>query len=510
MPAEQPADALAGREVGGRYRLIRRIGKGGMGVVYEAEHLGLDKRVAIKFLLDRFTDDPEVIERFHREARTASRIGHENIIDVTDVGHDGDGRPYIVMELLDGGDLGQVLSQTGPLPTARAVHVIRQVLRGLEAAHGKGIVHRDMKPENVHLVARAGDPDFVKIMDFGISKIIAANDSKVRLTATGAVIGTPIYMAPEQAMAQAELDHRVDLYAVGVMLYELLAGRPPFIANNYLGLVTQHLHAAPPSLAQFRPDLPPALVATVHRALEKDPARRWQSAAEFARALPPATALRDLDALATLGDTDGVRVVTDGARPAQAAPVGETAQRRSARWILGAGVVVAIGMVAVAFSLGAGGAEEAPPAVEPVAKVEPPAPAPEVTTLGRIDVRVTPPGAKVYVDDVYKGAAPVLITGIAAGEHDVRIERDGYVTIATTIRVGGGAPYVIEETMVAIATPEPDPEPVKIEKKKTGKSVTVKKSEPEQKQPEQAPAGPGQGQRQGKGSRPGQKPNPYD
>ncbi|MCI0635913.1 MAG: serine/threonine protein kinase, partial [Actinobacteria bacterium] len=166
MPAEPSADTLAGQLIGGRYRLNRRIGKGGMGVVYEAEHVGLDKRVAVKFLLDRFSDDPEVIERFHREARLASRIGQDNIIDVHDVGTD-DGRPYIVMELLDGADLGKVLAASGPMPAGRAVHVIRQILTGLGAAHAKGIVHRDMKPENVFL---SGAEYTAKIMDFGLAK----------------------------------------------------------------------------------------------------------------------------------------------------------------------------------------------------------------------------------------------------------------------------------------------------------------------------------------------------
>ena len=221
-------DPLIGQMVGGRYVLLRRIGKGGMGVVYEADHTGLGKRVAVKLLLDKYTDDPEVVARFQREARTASAIGDEHIVEVTDAGTHDDGRSYIVMELLEGASLSDALAASGPMPAARAVDIVRQVLRGLGAAHAKGIVHRDMKPENVFLVTKGDRVDFVKIMDFGISKFMMSTESKVRLTATGAVIGTPVYIAPEQAEALGEVDARVDLYAVGVMLYDLIAGHPPF------------------------------------------------------------------------------------------------------------------------------------------------------------------------------------------------------------------------------------------------------------------------------------------
>jgi serine/threonine protein kinase len=279
-------DPLIGTVIGGRYQLIRRIGKGGMGLVYEADHLGIGKRVAVKLLLDKYSDDPEVVARFEREARTASAIGDEHIVEVFDAGVTEDGRSYLVMELLIGLSLADVAEATGPMPAARAVPIVRQVLRGLAAAHAKGIVHRDMKPENVFLLQKPDRHDVVKIMDFGISKFLQDSESKVRLTATGAVIGTPVYMAPEQAMGTGEIDARVDLYAVGVMLYELLAGRPPFQAPTYIALVTQHLQMPPPPLQLARPDLPTPLVVAVHRALEKEPRDRFASAQEMAAALP--------------------------------------------------------------------------------------------------------------------------------------------------------------------------------------------------------------------------------
>jgi hypothetical protein len=279
------ADPMVGRTVGGRYFVRRPIGRGGMGVVYEAEHVGLDRRVALKFILDRHSGDRDALHRFHREARTAGRIGHENIIAIADVGETDDGKSYIAMEYLEGRDLGQVLRAGGGMEPSRALHIMDQVLRGLAAAHAQGIVHRDMKPENVFLVERDGATDFVKIMDFGISKVVAARDENVRLTDTGAVVGTPIYMAPEQAQGAPDLDHRVDIYAAGVMLYEMLAGRPPFAATTYPALVAQHLNDPPPPLAELRPDLPAELCAAVHRALEKDPARRWPTALAFAEGL---------------------------------------------------------------------------------------------------------------------------------------------------------------------------------------------------------------------------------
>ena len=545
VPAEPSVDTLAGQLIGGRYRLIGRIGKGGMGIVYEAEHVGLDKRVAVKFLLDKFTDDREVVERFHREARTASRIGHANIIDVTDVGTTDDGRPFLVMELLAGQDLARVISEGGPMPAARAVHITRQLLQGLDAAHAKGIVHRDMKPENVFLVHRGEDPDFVKVMDFGISKLIAANESKVRLTATGAVIGTPIYMAPEQVMAQTELDQRVDLYAVGVMLFELLAGRPPFIANSYLGLVTQHLQAQPPPLASLRPDLPPALVAAVHHALEKDPAQRFQTALEFARALPSAAQLRELDGKVTLGDTDGVRSVTEGARaasPVRTVDTGEPreglepARRRSATWIVLGAAALAVGMIVVAATMRDRGGNRGAGAVpaeragtgEATATPPAPAPQPRIVAIGKLEVRTTPPGARVYVDDADRGTTPIVIDEVEAGRRELRIELGGHLGLSKFVTVVAGETLVVAEALTpdgnapvaktpagngagtgtaGSATKRPKTGGAAV---KAGAGTGTSTGTGENAAPKKEPKDPKETKDPKKTGRPGQKPNPYD
>lgn len=279
------SDPLIGVVLADRYRILRLIGQGGMGVVYEAEHIALGKRVAIKLLLAGLAHDPEAVARFQREALTASQIGNPHIVDVLDVGTAPDGRSYFVLEYLQGADLHNILQAQGPMDGMRAIHIMRQVLHGVAAAHQRGIVHRDLKPENVFIIERGEEPDFVKLLDFGISKIIDAAESNVRLTVTGSVLGTPLYMAPEQARGEP-LDHRADIYALGVMFYEMLTGHPPFSGPNYATLVAKQLYEAAPSLAAARPDLPAWLVAVVHRALEKHPQQRFATATEFLQALP--------------------------------------------------------------------------------------------------------------------------------------------------------------------------------------------------------------------------------
>jgi eukaryotic-like serine/threonine-protein kinase len=282
----EPEDPLIGRTLGGRYRLDRKLGEGGMGAVYEAEHTLLGKHVAIKVLLDMFTKQRDVLLRFQQEARTASTIGHENIIDIVDIGEEKDGRWYIVMELLKGHDLAHELRDGGAMPPVRAATILRQICRALQAAHDKGIIHRDMKPENVFVTAHADNADFVKIMDFGISKVKQAHDN-VRLTQTGAVMGTPLYMAPEQARGDPDIDHRTDIYAVGVMAYEMFCGRPPFTGPTYIALLTQHLMTPPPRPSDVCPGIAPEIDAFLLKSLEKDRNLRFASMAEMAAALTP-------------------------------------------------------------------------------------------------------------------------------------------------------------------------------------------------------------------------------
>jgi len=244
---------LIGQALEERYTILREIGRGGMGVVYEAEHKELGKRIAIKVMLDKYANDEEAVIRFKREALAASRIGNPHIIDVTHIGIAPDGRPFVVMELLDGQPLSAILAGTGPMQPWRAIQIMRQVLRAVGAAHIKGIIHRDLKPDNIFIVNRDDEHDFVKLLDFGISKMVdtAEMAAATRLTTTGVVMGTPLYMAPEQAMG-APAERGVDIYACGVILFEMLAGRPPFDEPNYNMLVAKLLTAEPPLLSDVR------------------------------------------------------------------------------------------------------------------------------------------------------------------------------------------------------------------------------------------------------------------
>ncbi|MGB0681039.1 MAG: serine/threonine protein kinase, partial [Polyangiales bacterium] len=238
------ADPLLGSTLAGRYEVVRRIGEGGMGFVYEGRHAIIEKPVAIKVLRDDVSGKPDVVERFRQEAKSASRIGHENIIDISDFGVTPSGQNFFVMELLNGEDLANVLARETTIETGRAVRIVLQCCLALGAAHSKGIVHRDMKPENIFLIHRNGRADFVKIVDFGIAKMTdlesVGGAGARKLTKTGMIFGTPEYMAPEQA-AGKPLDHRVDVYALGVILYEMLCGRVPFVGETFMGILTQHL-----------------------------------------------------------------------------------------------------------------------------------------------------------------------------------------------------------------------------------------------------------------------------
>jgi serine/threonine protein kinase len=274
-PAAAPAAAsdFTGRVVEGRYRALRKIGEGGMGAVYAGEHVEIGKPVAIKILHPAYSKQRELVERFRREARAASRIGHPNIIDVTDFGTTEDGCAYFVMELLDGIDLADVLSHERRLDPARSCEITIQICRALEAAHAAGVIHRDLKPENIFLVARDGKADFVKVLDFGIARSLSRRDSR-RLTNPGVAMGTPEYMAPDQAMGGSP-DRRSDVYSVGALLYEMVTGAPPHAASPE-GMAGR-LTGPPPSPRVARPEISEELARIILRALEPDPEQRYQT-----------------------------------------------------------------------------------------------------------------------------------------------------------------------------------------------------------------------------------------
>jgi serine/threonine protein kinase len=284
--ALQRPDAMVGRKLVDRFEITRKLGEGGMGAVYEARHTLIGKRVAIKILLDKYAQKESVIARLQQEARLASSIGHPNIVDITDFGKTEDGRTFVVMEYLDGESLAQLIGREGPLAPERALQISRQVADALTAAHSKGIIHRDVKPENVFLIQRDGK-EFVKVVDFGISKHVKPGEDEEetpRLTQTGMVLGTPLYMSPEQARGEDGLDQRIDIYALGVILYEMITNEVPFRGTNYLGIISQVLtqDVVPPRL--LRPDLAisEACERVILKAMAKSRDERYSTMGELA------------------------------------------------------------------------------------------------------------------------------------------------------------------------------------------------------------------------------------
>ena len=284
--APAPQDPYVGTVVNGKFHVEALIGQGGMGKVYRARHLTLERTVVLKMLHRGFSADPAVAQRFHREAKAASRLNHPNSIAVLDFGQAEDGTLFMAMEYLQGKDLARVIAEDHPLGVARIVRIGAQILSALAEAHALGIIHRDLKPENVMIEPRRNEPDHVKVLDFGIAKISEPGAGEARLTQAGLVCGTPEYMSPEQASGK-ELDARSDLYSVGVILYQMATGLLPFESDTPVGFLTKHLSEPPPPPSRRRPGVAvaPALEALIMRALAKDPAARHASADEMKEAL---------------------------------------------------------------------------------------------------------------------------------------------------------------------------------------------------------------------------------
>jgi len=281
-----PASLSPGQILEGKYQIIREIGRGAMGVVHEALHMALGRRVAVKTLLAETGDDPQLAARFEREARAASAIGHPHIVDVFDLGRTPEGLLFMAMELLDGQSLASLLGQTPCLPLPLAIHLVAQVLGGLAAAHKNGIVHRDLKPENIFVLNTEDRPNFVKIVDFGISKMMVGaapgqGPAGTTLgTAVGTVLGTPLYMSPEQVLGQIDLiDHRTDIYSAGVVLYEMLCGRTPFEGENSAQVFANILDGKYSLPRDLRREIPPAVESAIVRALARNMENRFPTAA---------------------------------------------------------------------------------------------------------------------------------------------------------------------------------------------------------------------------------------
>jgi serine/threonine protein kinase len=278
------SDKYVGQVLDNKYQIIELLGKGGMGAVYKGRHVVIGKTVAVKFLHQEFAKNKEVVQRFYREAQAAAAIGHGSIIDVMDVGISPDNEPYLVMEYLEGENLGSMLQRAGPLGIEAACGVMEPVLLALQAAHQKGIIHRDLKPDNIFLVHRESESPKVKLIDFGSSKFSEGLQGE-KLTQTGSVMGTPAYMSPEQARGESDLDHRSDVYSMGVILYEMLTGKLPFSGDNFTAIIIKILTADPLPPGQAFAAFPQEAEAMLLRSLVKNPAGRYQTAIEFLEAL---------------------------------------------------------------------------------------------------------------------------------------------------------------------------------------------------------------------------------
>jgi tetratricopeptide (TPR) repeat protein len=288
-------DPFIGTLVGERYRIVNRIGVGGMGAVYRAEHTMMRRDLAIKVLLPELSGKEEFARRFEREAESASRLDHPNIITVTDFGRTAEGSLFLAMEFLAGSSLSAAIA-AGPLPAPRALAILRQILRALDHAHAAGVVHRDLKPDNIMLVERDGNREVVKILDFGIAKVTEPQSGtgapgREALTQAGVIFGTPEYLSPEQALGEA-VDARADIYAAGVILFEMLAGRRPFESEDKVKIISMHLSHAPPRIREVNPavEVSVPLEQAVLQALEKSRDNRFATAMAFSQALDDAEA----------------------------------------------------------------------------------------------------------------------------------------------------------------------------------------------------------------------------
>ncbi len=464
------ANELVGEVFDGRYLIEESLGEGGMGVVFRAQHVELGRQFAVKVLRRDFGTDPESVERFAREARAASGIGHPHIVNVVDFGTLRDGSPYLVMEFLQGETLSRRLAREGSLPPEDAMAIAEQIADALQAAHALGVVHRDLKPDNVFLVPRAEGPH-AKLLDFGVAKVLGAAR---KLTRTGVVFGTPQYMSPEQAAGQP-VDHRTDIYALGLLLYEMLTGRVPFQGDSFMGVLSQHMFDLPPPPSEVcGHDLGP-LERLVLWSLEKSPDDRPLDAQAFldelrrirgggtAPALPPEEdlgATRALTAATPSSEEAATRAFTpaiapEGTKPkeppseATLAAIPGLRPWRIAPWLAAAVAVSVFVVGGVTVLLWRAKSEpptpattragasapprtpeppeaKAPPPTHPPTPTSPARPASATLTKRRIELRSIPQGAEVLEGDATVGNTPLTLTLLPRRRRTLRIQAPGH------------------------------------------------------------------------------------
>ncbi len=459
-----PKDPHVGTVVMGKYAVLTKLGEGGMGRIYEAENASIGRRVALKILNPAFATNEEAGRRFALEARAAAQIGHPNIIDVLDMGRTEEGVPVIVMERLEGEDLLALIGRAAPMRPALAIDIAQQVLGGLGAAHAVGIVHRDLKPENVFLTRKGQRTEFVKILDFGVALFHSASDARSsRITRDGSVVGTPAYMSPEQAAGATDVDRRTDVYAVGVLLYEMLAGRLPYDGKSYNEIIVAIASRDPAPLAEVAGWIPSDLAAVVARAMARDPSGRFQTAHELSAALDPFVDAIEIEVPASLPvrpSIPGLAIPRENA-PTMDAPVPLPTPaigprpRRVGLYALAAAVAAA-GVVS-AIALG-GSSGDATPRARPApraARTNEPArsTAPEARLVS-LDVSSNVAGARVLLDGREMGTTPLhSVVAEDDGAHVLRVEAEGHVASERTVPLAAPVQLVVDLSPVAPAAP---------------------------------------------------------
>jgi serine/threonine-protein kinase len=420
----------------GSFQALSLLGEGGMGSVYLAEHPTIGRRVAVKVLRTELGRDPEVLERFLNEARAANAIRHPNIIEILDSGTTAAGVPYLVMELLEGETLRARMARAGgPLPLRDALEIAYQTASALGAAHAKGIVHRDLKPDNLFLVPNDVDPgrERVKVLDFGIAKLQIDRAGSFR-TRTGALMGTPVYMSPEQCLGTKTVDLRTDVYALGIILFEMLTGSPPYLSDGFGELVNMHLNATIPSPREKIPDVPEAIASLVVRMLAKRPEDRVASMADVQAAIKaaasPSLQLRGLSSSPRLDPTAPTTAREVAAPTTLSRTAGELERPAGARSGRRGVTYAAIGLAVVAGALAAarlrGGSS--PEVVAATPSLAPAAPPPKAVDTVELRIDSDPPGADVAGEGgVRIGTTPIVTTRPrAAGTLELTLSKAGF------------------------------------------------------------------------------------
>jgi len=406
----------------GNYRVTSLLGEGGMGVVYLAQHPVFGRKVAIKLLHAVLARDPDIVARFFNEARAIHMVAHENIVEILDFGQTTDGQPYFIMEFLSVESLSDAITR-GPMTPDQVEAIGVQMCKALGAAHSKGIVHRDLKPHNVQLVIKADGALQVKILDFGVAKILSSPDGNSSVkTRTGSLMGTPLYMSPEQCKGAGVLDHRTDIYSLGVILFEMVSGRPPFNAEGVGELFAKHMLEDPPLVTEFAPNAPPHMASAIMKALAKDPVARFQSMDDFRKAIagevkvtvPAMTGVKRLPNTTanTMAQTISSRASTT--LSSASSEIDEELEIKPKRTKLFVALGGGAALLAVAyFALFKEKAPApAPPPVATTTTVKPPAPPPvPVKKTVTIRFEAEPAGAHVFrkKDDKDLGVVPVEI-----------------------------------------------------------------------------------------------------